>query len=253
MPKSPTKKSFIFRDVAKAFSTNMAGAVTKVFDRLRTRLLGNPVGKGKKLVFSPKYTLEGLFRAASGINPDEELLRHIKLVTSNYLDAEEAKTKAGIAHAVGSWVATNPDTSVEIVLGGELASIMGKAISNVSRIVNTELNNAKNFGTLDYITRVSSSIGVEDPVVYWVCIHDDKLCSECKRLHLLEDELTPRVWKLSEVKSGYAKKGDDRPSISDQHPNGRCHMETLPPGYGFKGGSVSYIGADHDEFAKQRA
>lgn len=34
--------------------------------------------------------------------------------------------------------------------------------------------------------------------------------------------------------------------------NCKCHMETLPPGYGFEGGRISYIGADHDEFAKQR-
>lgn len=199
MPKSPVKTdTIVFSQVAKSFATNMGKAVSAVFDRLRTRLMGNPIGAGKKIVFSPKYTLEGLYRAAAGIDYDKILLQHLKQVTESYLDAEEARAKASIAHTVQSWLSTNPDTNAETVLGGELAAIMGKAISNVHRIVGTELNNAKNFGTLDYITRISSAIGVEDPVVYWICIHDRKLC-----LSQEESVKTPSgVVKLAEVKPG---------------------------------------------------
>lgn len=77
-------------------------------------------------------------------------------------------------------------------------------------------------------------------------------CSECKKLHLLPDEQTPRVWKMSEVGAGYHKKGDPAPKVGGLHPHDRCTIQTLPPGYGFEGGRITYIGKDHDEFAKQR-
>lgn len=247
-------ESLIFSALSQAFQNNMSGAVDKIFDRLKARLFGQLVGAGKKITFSPKYTLQGLFMAASGIDHDKDLKDHLVSVTEAFLEAERLKAKANIAKNVQNWLATSKTkTDLVTVLGGELAATMQKTYQNVSRIVTTELNTAKNMGSLDSISRVSAELGIDDPLVYFICIHDDRLCDECKRLHLMADEITPRVWKMSELGSGYHKKGDPFPKLGGLHPHDRCELAQLPPGWGFKSGRISYIEKGHDELSAQRS
>lgn len=78
-------------------------------------------------------------------------------------------------------------------------------------------------------------------------------CDRCKELHLMPDGVTPRLWLLSEVNRGYAKKGDAVPSMSGQHPHCRCGIVTVTEGYGFKNGSITYISPGHDEMKRQRS
>jgi hypothetical protein len=76
----------------------------------------------------------------------------------------------------------------------------------------------------------------------------------CRRLHLLDNGKTPRVYKLSEVGHGYHKKGQDDPKLGGLHPHCRCTLVTLMPGFGFdKAGMVKYISRTHDEWAKQHS
>jgi hypothetical protein len=106
---------------------------------------------------------------------------------------------------------------------------------------------------LDGIVKVNASAGVEDPLIYFVVVRDDDLCDECRRLHLLPDGVTPKVWRLSEVKRGYHRKTDDVPSLGGEHPHCRCSLVTIMKGYGFtKSGGITYISPDHDELEAQR-
>jgi hypothetical protein len=82
---------------------------------------------------------------------------------------------------------------VETVLGGQLADVWGKTTNDVKRMIDTEATGARNMGTLEGIIGVNASEGIEDPMVYFVVVRDQHLCDECKRLHLLPDETTPRA------------------------------------------------------------
>jgi len=94
----------------------------------------------------------------------------------------------------------------------------------------------RNVGILEGIVKTNAVAGVEDPTVFFVVVRDGVLCGECKRLHMLEDGVTPRVWKLSEVGHGYHKKGEQFPKVGGLHPHCRCVLSTLLPGYGFNEG-----------------
>jgi hypothetical protein len=68
----------------------------------------------------------------------------------------------------------------------------------------------------------------------------------------MPDKITPRVWKLSEIKFSYHKKGESNPSISGLHPHCRCSLTFLSPNFGFRDGQVSFMGLGHNEYLKQR-
>jgi hypothetical protein len=237
-------------------------AVDTVFDRILTRFLERPQGDKRIYIGAkpPRTTLPEIFRAASAserVKTDETILSGLMEVAKSFLDAQRERTKAHTVKAVQGWLheahAAGVDTDLSTVLEGELARVFGKAHDGVKRILDTEATTARNMGTLDGIVKVNAASGIEDPVVYFVVVRDIDLCSECLRLHMLDDEKTPRVWYLSELGHGYHTKGDDRPKVSGLHPHCRCSLVTLMPGYGFDdAGMVDWIGLDHDEMKKQR-
>ena len=84
-------------------------------------------------------------------------------------------------------------------------------------------------------------------------VRDQHRCDECTRLHMMPDGVTPKVWKLSDVGSGYHKKGQSQPKVGGLHPHCRCMLTHLLSGYGFDAsGRVTYIAAGHDEYENQR-
>jgi hypothetical protein len=252
------KQIFLTRAVVKL----LHAAVDKLYDRVKVRFLEKhpPVDKRIVIGFKPRVTLPSLFRDAAreeGAKPSEDVLQSLLRVADGFLEAQRHTTKTHVVKAVQSFLneaqAAGVETDVETVLGGELARVFGRAADGVKRILQTEATTARNVGTLEGIVRVGAALGEEDPVVYWVVVRDQDLCQECKNLHLLPDEKTPRVWRLSEVKHGYHKKGEDQPSLSGGHVNCRCFLVSLQKGYGFDdGGGVTFVSLDHDEFARQR-
>jgi len=76
-------------------------------------------------------------------------------------------------------------------------------------------------------------------------------CNECKRLYLLDDGVTPRAFKMSQVTSDYHKKGGNTPSLCGCHPNCRCSLQTVPQGWGYKGGKISFISKNYDLYKDQ--
>lgn len=235
-------------------------AVDKLFDRAIARFLAKPpVDKRIVISVTPRVTLPSLFEAASReerSKADQTVLNKLLGIAEGFIEAQRSATKARVVKAVDDWLqeayAKGVKTDVETVLGGELAQVWGQAQAGMHKIVAAESNNARNTGVLDGIVKVNAASGIEDPVVYFVVVRDDSLCSECKRLHLRSDG-RPRLWLLSEVKRGYHRKTDDVPSIGGLHPHCRCSLVTLMPGYTFdSAGSITYKSPEHDEFKEQR-
>jgi hypothetical protein len=139
------------------------------------------------------------------------------------------------------------------VLGEALDDQNDKITAAAEKIVNHELNRAQNFGALDGIIGANKSIGISDPTVFKILVDDERLCSVCRKIWLSEDGVTPKVYKLSELKAQPDGPKDLTPCISPQHINCRCILTTLMPGFTFdETGNVKYIGNNHDEWEKQR-
>lgn len=236
-------------------------AVDQIFDRAKARYLG-PLSLDKRIYagFQSELSLPGVFAAASrseGAVPSHDVMSQLIRGAGNYLDAYRAQAKVETVRRVQDFLvratADGVQTDVETVLGGEIADVWAKTTADVKRLIDTEATNARNLGALDGIVSVNMAEGVEDPVVFFVVVRDDSLCGECKRLHLLEDGVTPRVWRLSSLGNGYHKRGQSNPKISGLHPHCRCSIVTLLPGYGFgDDGMVRFIGPDHNEHVKQQ-
>lgn len=256
------------RPISKKARLLIEGAVDLLFERVKARLLGPDPRKrtalgGKSLAFSfvPELTLGALFAAASkeeGVRePNHDLLAGLMSIAESYLDAQKEKTKAQTVQTVQSFIrdahTKGVKTDVETVLGGQLTELWGKVNSDVRKIVETEATVTRNMGIDDAIQRVSAMVGVDDPTVYFVVVRDGHRCDECTRLHLMPDKTTPRVWKRSEVGSGYHKRGNLFPSAGGLHPHCRCCLSVLFPGYGFNAaGMVTWKGLKWDEFKYQR-
>lgn len=237
--------------------------VENLFDRIALSFLGDiPELKNKKIAYfstKPNLGLANLFIQALNKSPnqlEEDVLKGLLTTAHNHIEALKGKTKASIETEIDSYVRDQnlrgePISELEVqkrVIDG-----LVKAKSHIKTITETESTKTKNVGVAMQITKVSADMGVSDPNVMFICIHDTKLCAECERLHLMPDGKTPRVWKLSELGSGYHKKGDSNPKLGGLHPNERCVLTFLAPGYGFKNGVVSFISSNHDEYVKQRS
>jgi hypothetical protein len=231
-------------------------AVDEVFDRAKVRLLGpQSVGKRMYVGYTRQLSLPGIFENAAreeGAIPNLNILHQILEVAGGYIDSTREKTKARVVKEVQSFlqdaVKSGVETDLKTVLGGKLTEVWSDTAYAVRRIVDSEATYTKNLGVLDGIVKINNAVGIEDPLVYFVVVRDRDLCDECKRLHMMPDGKTPRVWRMSQVGSGYHKKGEETPKLGGLHPHCRCSLVTLMPGYGFNDkGFVAYIGRDHDQ------
>ena len=237
-------------------------AVEKLFEKIRAHTFGDkhPTGKRLYVSYKPELTLKGIFTAGAaeeGVTPSEDLLKTLLKISASYLDAAEAKAKAKTVQAVQSFLidAGNKGvkTDLQTVLEGKLYEVMGEAQRDVKRIMETESTVVRNTSIMDGIVRSNAAAGIDDPTVFFVTVRDQHRCEECTRLHVQPDGVTPRVWKLSELGSGYHKRGDPQPKVGGLHPHCRCVLTTLMPGYGFNaGGRVQYKSPGYDEFKTQR-
>ena len=223
-------------------------AVDALFERAKARLLGpDPTkrmalgGKTLSFTFNPDHSIPALFSAASreeGVRTiNHDLLAGLLKIAGSYLDAQKEKTKAQVVQNVQAFLqdATTQGvkTDVKTVLGGQLSDLWGKVYDDVKKIVETETTISRNMGIDDAIRRISDMQGIDDPEVFFVVVRDGKRCDECTKLHLMPDGITPRVYKRSQVKAGYHRRGDPDPKVGGLHPHCRCVMSVLTPGFGF--------------------
>ena len=238
--------------------------VEDMFDRIALQFIGDiPKLKYKKLLLissEPNLGLGHLFVQAMANktpNPVEaDALKSLLESSHGYIEALKNRTKSAVAERIDGLVKearTRGEKVKEQDVHDALEEEMRKARAHLLTVVEAESTKLRNLGTMMDISRVSASIGDEDPTVFFVVVRDSSTCKECIRLHLMPDKVTPRVWKFSELRQSYHKRGEEAPSAFGLHPHCRCTLTYLTEGFGFdKYGKVAYQGQGHNEHAKQR-
>jgi hypothetical protein len=256
--------------LSKKATKAVTQAVSAIFHRARKRFFNkNAEEKGIRFgVITPQravehredLSLEGIFNEsakAEGMMPNKRLYESVEDGVSNLLDAHEKLAIARVLNSVQSYLhdadlgsnTANPEKELGKVLG----ETFEKVTSDVAKVIDTESNKAKNISTLDAISKINLTLGVDDPVVFFAGPVDGHICKNCLKLYFLDDQVTPRVWKSSELKAGYFKKGDATPCIGSLHPNCRHALCSVLLGYGFdKSGKLAFIEPGFDVWASQR-
>lgn len=239
-------------------------AVADVFQRVRSRYLGGgalPRGpKQAAIVHRREWTLPGIYHSAAfaeRTRPDGRSERSLVDTATDYLNLAQGAAELRATRAVESFVrqaeVSGRPVDLATVLGGQMSEVWTNARNDVVRILDSEATRARNVGLLEGISRVNAAAGVADPAIYFVVVRDNDLCDECRRVHVMPDGVTPRVFRMSEVKHGYHVRGEDVPSWGGLHPHCRCVPATLLPGYGFdEAGHVLYVSIGHLELDRQR-
>ncbi len=176
----------------KGTITDIHARIDDMFDRAKKRFLG-PKSVDKKLYvgFKRDLSLPGVYSNAAseeGAIPDLERLDQLVSTAGNYIDALRHKAKADVIHALQSYVSESngPDADWDAIqerMSIEMVDLFGKIKHGVRRIIDTETQKARAVGSLEGISRVTRSIGVEDPTIVFVVVRDTECCEECKRLH----------------------------------------------------------------------
>ena len=239
----------------------IAIAVERMFDSLAYRLLGNiPKLRNKSPFFgsASPFSLAHIFlQAMSNKEPnifERDVLRSILNSSFGYIEGLKNKTSSNVVESVDALVkeAKLKNTYVSSAQVAEIISAeMDKARHHMKTIAEAESTKTRNMGHTMEIASKAEIQGIEDPTVFFIVVRDGSLCSECKRLHMMEDGVTPRCWKMSDLSMGWHKRGEDRPSGCGLHPHCRCSLSQLSPGWGFKNGFVSFISLEHDEYKSQ--
>lgn len=233
------------------------------FDSFSLKFIGliPTPSRDKNVVFkTTRNNLVSLFlQALQNRDPnatEERTLKTLLRVANGYLNGLKERTVAKITNDVDSYVRNQNQKNQPVSLktiNDMVEKEMDKAGKHLKIIANAESQKAINTGAALQISKMAQDKGEKDPTVFFVVTQDDKTGFYEYVLHLLPDRKTPRVWKLSEVNSGYYANGDQYPSLSGLHPNCRCKMTYLANGFGFdESGRVKYIDKNHDEFEKQR-
>jgi hypothetical protein len=238
-------------------------AVSKMFDALAYKFLGNiPKIRNKSPFFGSNsvFSLAHIFiQALGGKEPnhfERDVLKSILNSSFGYIEGLKHKTSSNVVEAVDSLVkeAKNKNSHVTSAQVAEVISVeMEKARSGMKLIAEAETTKTRNMGHTMEIASSAEQQGIEDPTCFYIIVRDGNTCSECMKLHMLPDRVTPRVWKMSEMTMGWHKRGEETPSACGEHPFCRCSLTQLSPGWGFKNGFVSFISLDHDEYKEQRA
>lgn len=244
--------------------SRIAQIVEEMFDKLAYQLVGGipKLREAKRLFITTDNTLGlvNLFiQAMSNKRPNEleaDVLKSMLESSHGYIEGLKNRTRANVAERLDGMARSAKLKGTKLSedeIREALSEELGKARSAMITIVEAESTKMRNLGTMMDISRVAASVSDEDPTVFFVVVKDNVTCKECIRLHLMPDGVTPRLWKLSELKQGYHKRGEDHPSAFGLHPHCRCTLTYLSKGYGFDDkGKLKYKDLGHDEFAGQR-
>lgn len=240
------------------------GVVEDIFDRIALHFIGDiPKLRNKKtLVISSErnFGLAHLFVQAMGNKTpnaiEQDVLKSLLDSSHGYIESLKNKTKSNIAERIDG-LAREAQLKKQKMDQEEVQAViqeeLGKAKSHMVAIAESESTKLRNLGTMMDISRVASDIGDTDPTVFFVVIKDNTTCKECIRLHLMPDQSTPRLWKFSQLKQGYHKRGEDNASAFGLHPHCRCTLTYLSKGFGFdEYGKVEFKKTGFDAISKQK-
>jgi len=233
------------------------------FNAIAVKFLGMipRASKNKRLTFSIEPdSITSLFIQALGTEKptqaEEDTLKSLLMIADSYVDALKDRTKAQVMNDISAYVSdmSNQNKPINMKkIGNIFEEKMDKAKTHFEMIAGVESNKASNTGTALQIVKVAENAGDNDPTAFFIVTVDDRTGPYEFILHLLPDGVTPRLWKLSEITSSYYKPGDQYPSLCGLHPNCRCKITYLPPGYGFDSkGKIQFIALGHNELKSQR-
>lgn len=241
------------------------GAIDNLFESMAFHLLGVNPKKGKRIYFStekPQETLANLYvQAMQNRQPNDiekEAARGMMKTANKFITALKEKTSSQIVDQIDAKVregSLGGPAVTDLVIKRVIDKEMKKAKSHFKMIAETESTKARNTGSVMDISKIGASMGIQDPSCFFIVTKDGSTCKHCLKNHLRPDGITPKVFKLSEVKQSYLSKeerdaGDV--SVAGQHPHCRCSLAFLSPGFGFQGGKVSWISLGHDEYLSQK-
>jgi hypothetical protein len=238
--------------------------VEEMFDTIALQLIGDvpQLQNKKRLIISsePNLGLAHLFvQAMKNRVPnavEKDALKSLLASSYGYIESLKNKTKSHVAERLDG-LAREASLQKRKIDRNDVQSVideeLGKAKSNLEAIAEYESTKLRNLGTMMEITNVSASIEDSDPTVFFVVVRDNVTCKECIRLHLMPDQVTPRLWKLSELTQAYHKRGNESPSAFGLHPHCRCTLTYLTRGFGFdKTGKLKYQEEAYDAYSIQR-
>jgi|ERR1035437_431912 hypothetical protein len=249
--------------ISSSGKARIGQVVEDMFDNLAMQLLGDMprFKKRKMLVISskPNLGLSHLFvqsmRNKTPNAMEQDVLKSLLESANGYIESLKNKTKSNVVERVDGLARearikgqTMDESEVQAVLNDE----MGKARSHMQAVIESEATKLRNLGGMMEISRVATDLGDNDPTVFFIVVKDGTTCKECLRLHLNEGG-SPRLWKFSELKQGYHKRGEDQPSAFGLHPHCRCTLAYLSKGFHFKKGMLTYHSQDYDAYAAQSA
>lgn len=228
--------------------------ISQLFDSVKSRFLSPRFKREGNPHFDRSLSLPGMYEDANKVEggiPSIETVESLIDSSDKYFNSLKDKTVNKVISNLEGTLSEGDVTPED--LNESIAGSLEEVKAEVQRIVESQTQASKNIGLFDGILRRAGAVGIADPLVAFVPVKNRAdICDECFRLHLLEDGITPRVYKFSELTAGYHEKGSDVPSIHSAHPNCRCAPITLFYGYGFKGGKIAYISKDHNEYNFQR-
>ncbi len=226
------KKAFLPESTKKT----IVNGIDVLFESLKQRLLGSfysPKIKIDNLTHDKLLSLPGLYTsayldAAPNNRPTASTVQALADVAESYINSSAEKTKANAMANVNNALKdafSNKDFNYEKVLNNALVDVFDQAHGEVKKVVETELHRAKTIGLQEGILDVMQSQGIDDPTVAFLTRKDAFVCKFCKSFFLQPDGVTPRVYKLSELSSGYLNKKSPKPVLPPVHPNCFLHGE----------------------------
>jgi very-short-patch-repair endonuclease len=161
--------------------------VDLLFDSLITRLLGHGLtGRNLFITTHKDYSLPGIFASATeaeGGRVDTDLLSGVAEIARQYIEKHRGEAKAKTRHSIQSLLqdlhrGRIDSNEFQNTCESEMHELWDSIRSNVERVVVTSNENAKTMGLRDGIIQINSGLGVDDPVVFFIPVKDDRLCLE---------------------------------------------------------------------------
>jgi hypothetical protein len=250
--------------ISSSGKESIGNIIEQMFDNIALHFLGNlPRFKNKKtMIFStkPNLGLSHLFvQAMENKVPnsiEQDMLRGLLDTADGYIQSVKSQSKSNLIDRIDGLTkeaSIRNEKADPVEIQYAIAQEMNKAKQKLQTIVESEATKLRNLGTLMSITRMATSVGDSDPTVFFVIVRDGATCKECLRLHMMPDGTTPRLYKFSELKQGYHKRGEDKPSAFGEHPHCRCTLNYLTRGFGFdEKGKLKYQEQNFDLYSVQR-
>lgn len=251
------------RGISGSGKDGIGKIIEEMFDNIALKLLGHiPRLRNKKFITistEQNLGLSHLFVQAmenKQLNEiEQDVLKGLLVTADGYIESLKNKTRSNLTDRIDGIVREaslrNERVDQEAVKKA-VSEEMRKARANLLAIAESESTKLRNLGHLMGITRVAESLGESDPTVYFMIVKDGSTCKECLKLHMMPDGVTPRLWKLSQLKQGYHKRGEENPSAFGLHPHCRCTLVYYSKGSGFdEKGKNYYVDVGHDEYKKQ--